>query len=121
MGCDATSFTGLEKHADNIKDYGKSMYVMCLIKKADPQHFYQLWNELEDVTFLGESNDMYPNNISKSYDVLWKYKKPSNIKRLPRNRIDMSFHQRGAGNHIYPTSAGNNYVLHREAIFIKMW
>ena len=30
-GCDATSFAGLEKHADDAKDDGQYMAAMCLI------------------------------------------------------------------------------------------
>ena len=45
-GCDATSFTGLEKQTDNTKDSGKCMSAMCLIEKGDPQRFSHIWNEL---------------------------------------------------------------------------
>ena len=51
--CNATSFTGLEKHADDIKDVGQCMAAMCIIKTDDPQRFSHLWNQLGNGTILG--------------------------------------------------------------------
>ena len=39
MGCDATSFTGLEKHDDDTKDSSQHMDAVCLIKTYEPQRF----------------------------------------------------------------------------------
>ena len=50
------------------------MDAICLINTADPQRFYNFWNELKNGTILGESTDMYPKTISKTYGVLCKYK-----------------------------------------------
>ena len=76
MSWDATIFTGLEKHTNNNKEDRKRMDAMCLIKTADPQQFYHLWNELENGAILGDSTDMHPNTIAKAYGVLCKYKSP---------------------------------------------
>ena len=75
-GCGATSFPGLEKHVDDIKDSGKRMDSMYLIKTADPQFFSHLWNELEKGTIFGKSTNVYPSTISNACDVLIKYKTP---------------------------------------------
>ena len=75
-GCNATSFPGLEKHADDIKDYGKRMDAMCFIKIDDPQRLSQLWNYIYNGTILQESTDMYLKTISKAFYVLCKYKTP---------------------------------------------
>ena len=42
MGCNATIFPGLEKQAENIKDAGKCIAAMCLIKKSDTQRLCHL-------------------------------------------------------------------------------
>ena len=94
IGCDATSFTGLEKYADDIKNYGQHMADMYLIKKDDSQIFSQLWNELENYNIFGEYTNMYPKTIDKAYAVIFKQKTPANSTRLPCNRVDVSFCQR---------------------------
>ena len=77
------------------------MAAMCLIKTAEPQCFYHVWNELENGTIIVESTIMYPGNISE------------NSTRLPHNCVNLSFHQRGSGNHNSPPVPGTDDVLHR--------
>ena len=52
MGCDATSFTGLENHGDDTKDSSQHMDAVCLIKTYEPQRFYNLFYGLEMVKSL---------------------------------------------------------------------
>ena len=52
MGWDETSFTGLYKHANDIKDYRQRMADMCFVKTSDPQWFSYLWNYLENGTII---------------------------------------------------------------------
>ena len=112
--CDETNFPGLEKNADNAKDYGQHITDMCFIKTADPQHFSHLWNKLENGTILGESTDMHPANISKTYDVLWKYKRPENSTRIPCNYANVNFYQQVPGKQTCQPVAGTDRILHRD-------
>ena len=115
-GCNAISFPGLEKNADHIKDAGQRMNPICIIKTADPQLFSNLWNELENGNIIGESTNIYPKNIDKSYDVLFKYKTPENSMCIPRNHVNKSFHHRGAGNQNSPHIAGTDDILNRDVM-----
>ena len=91
----------------------------CLIEKSDPQRFFHIWNELEKGTILGESTNMYPENIAKAYDVLCNYKTPENSTRIPRNRVDVSFHKHGYGNQASPPVDGIDDALHRDIMCYK--
>ena len=86
---------------------------MCLIKTYESQRFSHIWNELENGTILGESTNIHPKTISKAYNVLCKYNKTSKIVCLPRNRVNVSFHQRGDWNQTSPPVAVADGVLHR--------
>ena len=57
---------------------------------------------------------MYPKTISKHYEVLCKYKTPTNSTRLTHKYIVVIFHQRGDGNQNYPPTDGTYDVLHRD-------
>ena len=89
------------------------MDAMCITETSDPQHFSQIWNELENGTILGDYTNMYHANIDKAYGVLCKYNTPSNSMCINRNRAGAIFHQRGGGKHTFPHIAGTNYVFQR--------
>ena len=92
------------------------MAAMCLIKKADPQRFYNLWNELYNGTIFGESTDMYPKTAAKAYGMFCKYKKTKKITRLTHNRVDVIFHQKGYGKQTSPPISGTDTILHRDVM-----
>ena len=96
--CNATSFTGLEKPANDIKDYRQNIAAMFIIEASNPQWFSRLWNYLWNGSTLGESTGMYFNTIDKAYDMLWKYKIPENITCLTCKHVNVVFNHKGAGN-----------------------
>ena len=109
-------FLDLGKHTDDINESRERMAAMCIIKKADPQRFSHTYNELENGTILGESNNIYPKTIAKDYAMLFKYKTPENRMIIPRNHVGVSLHKLGYWNQTSLPISGIYNILHRDVM-----